>query len=115
MSETHQVVTDLDPAQARQLMSDGALVVDVREPHEWAAGRIDGAVHHPLSALDPVLLAAQQRPVLAVCRSGGRSSRAAQVLAAQGGPAVYNLAGGMQAWARAGLPMVADGETPEVA
>ena len=80
-------------------------IVDVRETYEWDAGRIDGAVHVPLNELmagrgpdlDP------ERAVVAVCRSGNRSELATLMLQARGFEA-YNLAGGMEAWARRGLP-----------
>ncbi len=93
------------PTQARDLAASGALVVDVREPHEWAAGHIHGAVHRPLGGLDPDELP-RDRPVLTICRSGGRSSSAARALAEAGHRDVVNLSGGLTAWARAGLPLV---------
>ncbi len=77
---------------------------DVREDEEWAAGRIEGAVHIPLgqltsrmTELDPAV------PVVTVCRSGARSSQAAQLLHDQGRPA-HDLEGGMTAWAQAASP-----------
>ena len=52
-----------------------------------------------------------RRTVITVCRSGHRSARAAALLACEGRE-VVNLSGGMRAWARAGLPVVADGGGP---
>lgn len=102
---------DLDPGRAAELVErDGAVLLDVREPDEWAAGHAPGAHHVPLGRLSPAALPAG-RPVVAVCRSGNRSAKAADTLAAAGIP-VHNLAGGMKAWAGAGLPVVTDDGTP---
>jgi rhodanese-related sulfurtransferase len=100
----------------RQVYQDreGYQFLDVREPYEWEAGHIEGAVHVPLAdvmsgreegRLD------QSRPVVAVCRSGNRSELAALMLQARGYEA-HNLEGGMQAWATAGLPFEATDGTP---
>jgi rhodanese-related sulfurtransferase len=102
---------DLDPAAAQDLLRRGAAVLlDVREPAEWAAGHAPQAEHLPLGRLSPGALP-QGRPVVAVCRSGNRSGKAADALAAAGVP-VHNLAGGMKAWALAGLPVVTDDGEP---
>ena len=102
---------DLDPGQADELLRQGAAVlVDVREPQEWAAGHAPLAEHLPLGRVTPDAVP-QDRPVIAVCRSGNRSGKAADVLAAAGVP-VHNLAGGMKAWAGSGLPVVTDDGEP---
>ena len=89
-------------------------LLDVREPYEWEAGHIEGAVHVPLSdvmagtadgKLDPA------KPVIAVCRSGNRSELAALMLQARGYSA-ENMEGGMEAWAAAGLPFQASDGSP---
>jgi rhodanese-related sulfurtransferase len=98
------------PAQARELVGTRrAVLLDVREPHEWRAGHAERARHIPLDQLPQRLgeLPAG-RPVITVCRSGMRSARAASLLARHGHE-VYNLSGGMAAWARAGLPLRASG------
>jgi rhodanese-related sulfurtransferase len=88
--------------------SDSVLLLDVREDDEWQAGHAPVAAHMPLSRLD-VSAVPTARPVIAVCRSGNRSGKAAAALA-QAGVDVVNMAGGMTAWAAAGLPVVdADG------
>ena len=96
-------------AQAAALADGGAVLLDVREPHEWQAGHAPRARHIPLGQL-PGRAAElpKSRAVVTVCRSGARSARAATMLARQGRE-VSNLAGGMRAWARAGLPVVARG------
>jgi len=88
--------------------------VDVREPYEWAAGRIEGAIHLPLAALmaggeDDRL--DRDRPIIAVCRSGNRSELATMMLRARGYEA-FNMEGGMEAWSAAGLPFTAEDGAP---
>ena len=91
-------------------------ILDVREDEEWAAGHIDGAVHIPLGQLPHRLGELDaQRPVVTVCRSGGRAGRAAELLTSSGRRAVV-MDGGMQRWARDGLPSsAADGSPGTVA
>lgn len=103
---------DVDPKTARQMVEDAAaILIDVRENDEWAAGHAPGAAHVPLAELDPSAFPSHTRPLVVVCRSGGRSSKAAAKLAAAGLP-VHNLSGGMPAWQSAGHPVVRDDGTP---
>jgi rhodanese-related sulfurtransferase len=82
-------------------------LLDVREQDEWDAGHIDGAQHIPLGELGARLAELpKDRLVVAVCRSGSRSDRAAKGLRGNGLEA-ENLDGGVTAWSRAGLPLVA--------
>jgi rhodanese-related sulfurtransferase len=100
------------PEQAVDLVGQGAVLLDVREPHEWQAGHAPKARHIPLGDLPRRSSELPEgKPVLTVCRSGHRSARAAKLLAGSGRP-VSNVAGGMTAWARAGLPVVAKGGGP---
>jgi len=88
------------------------MLLDVREPDEWQAGHAPDAVHVPLAALAASLGELDKtRPIVAVCRVGGRSERAAAGLLQRGYDAV-NLAGGMQAWDAAGMPVVTDAGDP---
>ncbi len=107
-------VVDVGPAEAAHLADSGqALLLDVREDVEWSSGHAPQATHIALGDLDPSAVP-QDRPVVAVCRSGNRSGQAAQALSAAGLD-VRNLAGGMTAWAAAGLPVVrADGTPGEI-
>jgi rhodanese-related sulfurtransferase len=110
MSRTTRL-PDLDPHGAVALLDRGqAVLVDVREPPEWVAGHAPQAEHRPLGDLDPTGLD-PRLAVIAICRSGNRSGKAADLLAAAGVP-VHNLAGGMKAWALAGLPVVTDAGEP---
>ncbi len=100
------------PEQAQALVDKGALLLDVREPREWSAGHAPKARHIPLAQLGQRMGELPDgRHIVTVCRSGARSSRAAALLAREG-RAVTNLSGGMNAWAAAGLPVVAKGGRP---
>jgi rhodanese-related sulfurtransferase len=79
-------------------------ILDVREDDEWTAGRIEGAVHIPLGELDTrVSELDRDRPVVTVCRSGGRAGKAAELLNAAGLNAEV-MDGGMTQWAKDKLP-----------
>jgi rhodanese-related sulfurtransferase len=84
---------------------DEVQLVDCRELYEWVAGRIEGAVHVPLNAIMAGSTSGLEasKPVVVVCRSGNRSELATMMLQARGFEA-YNLEGGMEEWAREGLP-----------
>ena len=91
---------------------DDATILDVREDDEWAAGHIAGSVHVPLSQL-PGRAAdiPPTDPLLVVCKVGARSAQVTAWLAGQGRDAA-NLAGGLDAWADAGRPLVTDDGGP---
>ena len=99
-------VVDVDVATARQMIDDGALLLDIREPHEWEAGHSPEAVYLPLAWVSDAKasIPAGSR-VVVTCRSGNRSRVGTEVLLANGYQAV-NLAGGMQAWVDAGETLV---------
>lgn len=92
------------PHQVRRLIADGAAVVDVREPAQWEAGHIEGSVNIPLTGVLARRGEIPQGAVVTVCRSGPRSARAAELLAAHGYQA-YNLRGGLREWDYAGYPL----------
>jgi rhodanese-related sulfurtransferase len=94
--------------EARVLLGEGAQLIDVRAQHEWDAGRIEGAVHLPLAELpERVGELDRQRPVIAYCRGGSRSTMAADALAAAGFDAA-KLSEGIVGWADAGLELEPD-------
>ena len=87
----------------------GYTVVDVREADELTGelGRIAQAKHVPLATVEAAAAAWPRGDrLLLVCRSGGRSGRAAAALEAMGFADVTNLTGGMLAWSASGLPVV---------
>ena len=95
---------------------EGGWLLDVREPDEWEAGHVPGAVHIPLGQLGQRTseIPADQT-IYVICRSGHRSGRATEALNSAGWQAV-NVAGGMQQWAAQARPMITDsGATPRVA
>jgi len=100
---------NLNPQQVVEKMSHAdAIVVDVREANEVAAGKIRGAIHIPLAKLKERLSELDKykdKPVVMACRSGNRSSHAAGILRKNGFNDVYNLKGGVMAWQHASLPL----------
>ncbi len=103
----------LGTLEATQLMnSKNALVLDVREPDEYAAGTITGSRNIPLSAIAQragELSKHKAKPVVVICQSGQRSAKATGQLQKEGFTEVYNLSGGINAWKQAGLPLVQPG------
>jgi rhodanese-related sulfurtransferase len=99
--EAHRRLTDpAVPAAARPLL------VDVREPKEFAAVRAAGAALLPISRfLAGFRALPRDRELLLICRSGNRSHDAARFLLDQGWTDVVNVAGGTIDWQRAGLPL----------
>jgi hydroxyacylglutathione hydrolase len=81
------------------------VVLDVRQPAEWAAGHVERARHIPGGDIvERAPEIPRDRPVAVICSSGYRSSVAASVLTQRGHAQVANVLGGMTAWTRAALP-----------
>ncbi len=100
-------MSDFDTVPVNDIPDD-ALILDVREDYEWAAGHAEDAVHIPLDQLPTRLEDLDpDQDVYVICRTGGRSFRAAQWLTGQGYTAI-NVAGGMDMWLEAGKPLVSD-------
>ena len=100
-------IRQLEPDEGARMVAESALLLDVREDDEWAAGHVPEATHIRLSEIPHrVEEVPRDREVVVICRSGARSQRAAEFLAQQGVVA-HNLAGGMRAWAAAGYDVVA--------
>ncbi|HWJ06054.1 MAG TPA: rhodanese-like domain-containing protein [Steroidobacteraceae bacterium] len=101
-------IAQTSPAELRDGLEQGkVLLVDVREPAEYAAERIPGALLYPLSTFDPKAIPATSGKTLVLhCGGGGRSTRAAQALVAAGVTGVHNLEGGLRAWKALGLPLI---------
>jgi rhodanese-related sulfurtransferase len=107
---TESSVPQVQPRQVSALVEAGALLVDVREPQETSFGIAPGALCIPLQSftLESV---SPDTPVVLICRSGARSQMVATALA-QHGFTTYNVAGGMLAWASAGLPVTTSDGSP---
>jgi rhodanese-related sulfurtransferase len=100
---------DVEPENVADAVRDGGVqLVDVREDHEWEAGRIAGARHIELAriAVEAGSLDAAT-PVVFYCRVGARSTMAADALRRAGFDA-YSMAGGIMAWDERGLPLEPD-------
>jgi rhodanese-related sulfurtransferase len=99
----------VDTLVATQLINrEDALVLDVREPADYASGHILGAKNVPLAQLQSraaEFSKHRNKPVIAYCENGNRSGGAVGILKAQGFANVHNLSGGFSAWRQAGLPV----------
>ena len=99
----------LSPTDAVMLMNrEKAMVIDVCEPDEFAAGHIGAAKNIPLSQLEAKLPAAVKNknlPVILVCASGIRSGKAVATAKKLGYEQAQSLDGGMKAWREASLPV----------
>lgn len=107
--ETSMPFNNITPEQAQDLIAQGALVIDVRQPDEWMRGHIPQAELIPLDgiylfgkALDGQ---PKERDLILVCEMGQRSVAAAEIALVAGYQRVYNLVGGMNAWRARGLPL----------
>lgn len=101
-------INHVDPQQAQALFRQGAPILDVREPHEYAEVHAPGSLLVPLGQLASranEFRTFENKPIILICRSGQRSSAAAEMLAQQGFKVVYNVQGGIIAWEKAGLPV----------
>jgi sulfur-carrier protein adenylyltransferase/sulfurtransferase len=98
------MTTDITAKELSQRIADGEdlVLIDVREPYEWNAGHIEGATHIPMNQVQQRMAEIpQDREVVMICRSGGRSGHVQQHLLQNAGyTRVKNLVGGMQAWSR---------------
>jgi rhodanese-related sulfurtransferase len=109
---TDDAVPEVSADEARSLVHGGALLLDVREPDEWAAGHAPDAQFIPLGEVAArTSEIARDASIVVVCRVGGRSARATAFLRSEGYDAV-NLTGGMRAWAASGHDVVVDGGAP---
>ena len=108
------ILPNIDPQDLqRRLQAGDALLIDIREPNEFARARIPGSRLAPLSTIDHQDFAADRhRTVVFSCRSGNRTTVHAARLLAKGFDKAYQLGGGIEAWKRAGLPVDTDRKAP---
>jgi rhodanese-related sulfurtransferase len=109
MSEFDDADVDVTTEQAARALADGsAQVIDVREQHEWDAGHMEGARHLPMGELQAKAASIDRdTPVIFSCKSGGRSTMAAQAFRAAGYRA-FSVDGGLEQWVAEDRPI-----TPE--
>jgi rhodanese-related sulfurtransferase len=108
-------VKEVTAQEAFEKIKNGeAIGMDVRETMEWQAGHADveNVIFNALSTFDPQKLP-EGKPIIFICRSGNRSGQVTMQLETYGLD-VANMAGGMQEWEAAGLPMASDNGTPFV-
>ncbi len=99
-------VPSVDAGTARDLVREGAVLLDVRETSEWNAGHAPQAAHLPLGRISEASKKVRDgKRVVVVCRSGHRSRSATKALISMGYDAT-NLTGGMSAWAAVGGQVV---------
>ena len=111
VAQARAVIEEIDIERLRSLQADGVPVIDVREPEEFAAGSVPGAVNIPRGVLEfqvdghPALnfrtdphLSHRREPVILYCRTGGRSALAAEALKRLGFDRPLSLAGGYLRW-----------------
>lgn len=98
--------TRISVDEAKEMMNDGAAVIDVREPHEYSAGHVPDASLIPVNSVyarrDEL---PQEQDLIFVCAVGQRSALACEMAAASGLTRLFNLEGGTEAWIAAGLPV----------
>jgi len=105
-------VATITVEEARDLLASGdAIMIDVREQDEWDAARIDGTIFAPLSQMPQAwdaLDLPKDKTIIVQCKSGGRSGRVCEYVGptAKDGQSVFNLTGGIMAWAQAGYPII---------
>jgi rhodanese-related sulfurtransferase len=101
----------IDAVRAKRLIDDGAVLVDVREADERAREHVAGTRHHALSKLSTID-AAGAKAVIFHCRSGARTAANASRLVGAASCDAYVLEGGIDAWKKAGLPVITDTRQP---
>jgi len=105
-------ISEISPQQALERQRAGAVLLDVREPYEQAAGMAEGALALPLGeVLQRIgeVVPDRAREILAICAHGPRSLRAAQALQQHGYANVVSVAGGTARWIEEGLPVAKAG------
>ncbi len=105
-----QMINFMEVQELNELMSSKSdfILVDCREQDEWDTGHIEGAKFIPLSNFSQLYekdLSDKSKKVILQCRSGKRSLTACQFLLEQGFESLYNLEGGIMAWAESGYPI----------
>jgi len=98
----------ITPADAKRLLDQGATLIDIRESGERASEHIPGSQHGPLGQISGNAFEDVGAPIIFHCRSGMRTVNHADRLKEAAPCEAYVLSGGIEAWKRAGLPVVTD-------
>lgn len=108
------ILHKLPPSEVRARLAAGtAVLVDIREPDEFARAHVAGAISQPLSRFEQAHLAVDPAAdVIFTCRSGMRTAGACERLAARVAGDAFVLEGGLDGWTRAGLPLEEDRKAP---
>jgi rhodanese-related sulfurtransferase len=97
---------EISVAEASSLRDAGAFILDVRQPEEWNENHIPGAMLIPLGELaSRVDELPKEQEIVVVCRSGNRSAQGRDILLSAGFAEVTSMAGGINQWKAAGLPV----------
>ena len=104
------LIREVSAEEALALVASGMKVLDVREPEEFAAGHLPGALNVPRGVLEFKVAAVpelqnSQQPLLVYCKTGGRSALATHVLNQMSYGQAVSLAGGFDGWTQAGRPV----------
>lgn len=110
VAEAKAQITEIDLNTAQSALP-ASLVLDVREPAEFEAGHLPGAVNIPRGVLefkigDHPELAQREREILVYCKTSGRAALAALNLQRMGYRAIRSIHGGFDAWNQQGLPVI---------
>lgn len=111
VAEAKALIREVSLEQADAAIRDAAALIDVREPEEFQAGHLPGAMNIPRGVLEFRLsampeLEARDLPLLIYCKTSGRAALAARSLQEMGYLQVQSLAGGFDAWQAAGKPLI---------
>lgn len=108
-TESKKAGKSVNTTEATRMMNhDNALVLDIRESKEFAAGHISGAINLPVSVLNTKLSEIEKHkkhPIIVVCKMGTAAGAIAKTLKKNGFDEVVRLSGGMSEWAAASLPV----------
>jgi molybdopterin/thiamine biosynthesis adenylyltransferase/rhodanese-related sulfurtransferase len=107
MASNRDLLLEIDAPRAHELLegADPPTLVDIRERNEWETGWIGGALRIPMSELSDQLEPHREQSIVLYCAHGNRSRHVANALSDLGYPKIVSLAGGIVAWAEAGLPV----------
>ncbi|MED6336672.1 MAG: rhodanese-like domain-containing protein [Actinomycetota bacterium] len=96
------MIDEISTPKLREALAQGARLIDVREADEYAEAHISGAELMPLSTLPTSIASIGSGPVYVICKSGGRSAMACELMASVGIEAT-NVSGGMISWLHEGF------------